>query len=94
MLEAYDSNKMPRPNSANLMEAFLDSTSNKLITEDNDPGGGGYAYPAAWKAFMKDMAQELGLKGKNLFHPARLAITGEFSGQDVTKQITLLALAR
>ena len=94
MLEAYDSNKMPRPNSANLMEAFVDQTSNKLITEDNDPGGSGYAYPAAWKVFMKDMAKELGLKGKNLFHPARLAITGEFSGQDVTKQMTLLALAR
>eukprot|EP00520_Triparma_pacifica_P006262 CAMPEP_0118671560 /NCGR_PEP_ID=MMETSP0785-20121206/22068_1 /TAXON_ID=91992 /ORGANISM="Bolidomonas pacifica, Strain CCMP 1866" /LENGTH=827 /DNA_ID=CAMNT_0006566455 /DNA_START=102 /DNA_END=2582 /DNA_ORIENTATION=- len=93
ILSAYDKGAMPRPNEANLMEAFVEQTDNKLITEDNDTGGGAYAYPQAWKAFMKQLAQELGLKGKNLFHPARLAITGEFSGQDVTKQMTLVALA-
>ena len=33
------------------------------------------------------------VKGKNLFHPVRLALTGEMSGQDVTKQLALLTLA-
>jgi aminoacyl tRNA synthase complex-interacting multifunctional protein 1 len=42
---------------------------------------------------MKTMAKEMGVKGKNLFHPVRLALTGEMSGQDVTKQLSLLAMA-
>ena len=42
---------------------------------------------------MKAMAKEMGVKGKNLFHPVRLALTGEMSGQDVTKQLALLTLA-
>merc|ERR1719343_1762879 len=42
---------------------------------------------------MKAMAKEGGVKGKNLFHPVRLALTGEMSGQDVTKQLALLTLA-
>jgi methionine--tRNA ligase beta chain len=39
------------------------------------------------------MAKEMDVKGKNLFHPVRLALTGEMSGQDVTKQLSLLAMA-
>jgi methionine--tRNA ligase beta chain len=35
----------------------------------------------------------MGIKGKNLFHPVRLALSGEMSGQDVTKQLSLLTLA-
>ena len=35
----------------------------------------------------------MNVKGKNLFHPVRLALTGEMSGQDVTKQLSLLAMA-
>merc|ERR1712032_626476 len=36
---------------------------------------------------------EYKLKGKNLFHPVRLALTGEMSGQDVTKQLSLVSMA-
>jgi methionine--tRNA ligase beta chain len=42
---------------------------------------------------MKQLAKEKKVKGKNLFHPVRLALTGEMSGQDVTKQLALLYLA-
>jgi len=42
---------------------------------------------------MKKIAKEGGIKGKNLFHPVRLALTGEMSGQDVTMQLALLTLA-
>eukprot|EP00984_Skeletonema_dohrnii_P023437 scaffold12526_cov113-Skeletonema_dohrnii-CCMP3373.AAC.1 len=42
---------------------------------------------------MKSVAKEMKVKGKHLFHPVRLALTGEMSGQDVTKQMSLLALA-
>jgi aminoacyl tRNA synthase complex-interacting multifunctional protein 1 len=41
---------------------------------------------------MKSLAKEFNVKGKDLFHPVRLALTGEMSGQDVTKQLSLLAM--
>jgi methionine--tRNA ligase beta chain len=42
---------------------------------------------------MKNFAKELNVHGKNLFHPIRLALTGEMSGPDVTKQLSLLDMA-
>jgi methionine--tRNA ligase beta chain len=42
---------------------------------------------------MKQLSKDLKVKGKNLFHPVRLALTGEMSGQDVTKQLSLLSMA-
>jgi glutamyl-tRNA synthetase len=42
---------------------------------------------------MKSVAKEMNVKGKRLFHPVRLALTGKMSGQDVTKQLSLLAMA-
>ena len=33
------------------------------------------------------------MKGKGLFHPLRLAITAEMSGQDIPKQLSLLSMA-
>ena len=41
---------------------------------------------------MKGISKELKVKGKNLFHPLRLALTGEMSGQDITKQLSLLSM--
>ena len=41
---------------------------------------------------MKTMSKELNVKGKNLFHPIRLALTGEMSGQDITRQMSLLQM--
>ena len=51
------------------------------------------SYPEAYKAVMKSYAKEFNVHGKNLFHPIRLALTGEMSGQDVTKQLSLLEMA-
>ena len=92
IVASYDAGALPRPNPANLMEPF-EEVNGSLIIEDNETGGGEYAYPAAWKLFMKTLGKEMGLKGKDLFHPARLAMTGVMSGQDVTKQMALLQLA-
>jgi methionine--tRNA ligase beta chain len=50
-------------------------------------------YTAEYQKYMKALAKEKGVKGKNLFHPVRLALTGEMSGQDVTKQLSLLSMA-
>lgn len=50
-------------------------------------------FATLWKAYMKDIGKRLGLKGKNLFHPVRLCLTGRMSGSDVGDQVQLLALA-
>ena len=72
--------------------AFLDSD-NKGIIEDNESGGSAYSFPSAYKAHMKQISKDLKVKGKNLFHPLRLALTGEMSGQDVIKQLSLISMA-
>lgn len=50
-------------------------------------------FPQLWKAYMKGLGKELGLKGKNLFHPVRLCLTSRMSGPDVGDQLQLLALS-
>ena len=44
---------------------------------------------------MKGLGKALGLKGKDLFHPVRLAVTGRMrmSGPDIGEQLQLLAMA-
>ena len=92
VLEMHDSKSFPTPAADKLLTAFVDG-SNKAIVEDNDVGGDETSYPQEYKATMKAMAKDMKVKGKNLFHPVRLALTGEMSGQDVTKQLSLLAMA-
>ena len=50
-------------------------------------------FGAAWKAYMKGLGKELGLKGKALFQPVRLALTGKMSGSDVGAQVQMIGLA-
>eukprot|EP00605_Chrysophyceae_sp_TOSAG23-4_P001802 GSChrysophyteH1.ASY1.ANO1.1992.1 assembled CDS len=44
----------------------------------------------AWKAYVHSLESRLGLKGKNLFHPLRIALTGRLHGPDVGDQVLLL----
>lgn len=46
-----------------------------------------------WKTYMKALGKNLGLKGKNLFHPVRLALTGNMSGPDIGDQLKLVSLS-
>lgn len=92
LIELYDAGTFPMPDTDNLLAAFMDG-SNKAIVEDTVVGGDENSYPAKYKATMKSIAKEMNVKGKNLFHPVRLALTGEMSGQDVTKQMSLLTMA-
>jgi glutamyl/glutaminyl-tRNA synthetase len=46
-----------------------------------------------WKAWIKATGKATGKKGKGLFHPIRLALTGRMSGPDVGEQVKLLHLA-
>jgi len=92
ILEAFDAGTLPRPDGANIMAAFTDAKTKGIIVEDNDTGGGPYSYAPAYKTFMKELGKDLEVKGKQVLHPARLALTGTMSGQDVTKQISALTL--
>merc|ERR1711865_714293 len=90
IVEQAEKNALPLPDPVDPLAAFTDIEKGTMIVADEVSGGGPYSFPEAYKAHMKGMAKELGLKGKCLFHPLRLAITGEMSGQDVTKQLALL----
>lgn len=94
LVQSFEANEMPLPDPINILSAFTDPKYNKQpITEDNQQGGGAYDYPAAYKTFMKSLSKECSAKGKSLFHPVRFALSGEMSGQDVTKQLSLVSMA-
>jgi len=46
-----------------------------------------------WKAYMKALGKQLGLKGKGLFQPVRLCLTGRMSGPDVGEQLKLITFS-
>ena len=89
LLEQYGQGELPQPDITDLMSAF-DDPSAQAIDGKSKPS---CQYTADYMKHMKTLAKELEVKGKNLFHPVRLALTGEMSGQDVTKQLSLLAMA-
>jgi len=87
IVEDYEAGTFPLPNEASPMSAFQDALGENM--EKTTP----CEFTQGYQAHMKALAKEMGVKGKNLFHPVRLALTGEMSGQDVTKQLSLLAMA-
>jgi len=94
IVEQAEKKALPLPDPADPLAAFMDvgkggGKKAVIIEADETSGGGAYSFPEAYKAHMKGLAKDLGLKGKHLFHPLRLALTGEMSGQDVTKQLAL-----
>jgi len=94
IVDRAEKKALPLPDPADPLAAFMDvgkgvGKKAVIIEADEQSGGGAYSFPEAYKAHMKELAKEMGLKGKHLFHPLRLALTGEMSGQDVTKQLAL-----
>lgn len=47
-------------------------------------------HKSAWKKWVKATGKQLGRKGKKLYHPLRLALTGKMSGPDVGAILHLL----
>jgi glutamyl-tRNA synthetase len=66
----------------------------KVLIEDYNlsimPKGNEDNFNEIWKIYMKNISKKLNLKGKALFHPVRLFLTGRMSGPDVGDQIQLL----
>ena len=46
--------------------------------------------PEQFKAWMNEIKTETGVKGKDLFHPVRIALTGSHSGPEFDKLIPLI----
>jgi glutamyl-tRNA synthetase len=47
-----------------------------------------------WGAWTKAVARETGAKGRALFHPLRLALTGQASGPELKKLLPLIGRAK
>ena len=92
LIQSFKENKFPLPDPTKPLDAFFDTSGQYPIIEDTQLGGAPYSFPQAYKVFMKNLAKDSNVKGKFLFHPIRLALTGEMSGQDVTKQLSLLSI--
>jgi len=50
-------------------------------------------FDAAWKAWVKGAGKAMGRKGKGLFMPLRIVMTGRMAGPDIPAQLKLLSLA-
>jgi nondiscriminating glutamyl-tRNA synthetase len=50
----------------------------------------GHVTPEVFKNWMEDIKKATGVKGKELFHPVRIAITGTHSGPDFEKLLPLI----
>lgn len=87
ILNEFETGSFPLPDPTDPMAAFQNDIGESA--EKAEP----CAFMKDYQAHMKTMAKEMGVKGKNLFHPIRLALTGEMSGQEVTKQLALLTMA-
>lgn len=46
-----------------------------------------------WKKYVKHLEKVVGLKGKHLYHPIRMFITGSMQGAEVADQLRLLHLS-
>jgi glutamyl-tRNA synthetase len=87
IINDYENGRFPQPDPSDPLAAFRDSDESKLRDAPS------VSFPDAYKTYMKHLAKDFNLKGKQLFHPVRLALTGEMSGQDVTKQLALVVMA-
>jgi glutamyl-tRNA synthetase len=91
LIHQFEAGLFPLPNPNAPLAAFQDAVGEAI--EDAAAKGATCTFTTDYMTYMKALAKEEGIKGRNLFHPIRLALTGEMSGQDVTKQLSLLTMA-
>merc|ERR1712232_571259 len=89
LIESFEKNELPLPNAQTIDRLFYDKDSVPVIEDSESSNAGAYDFAEAYKVHMKQFSKDLGkgFKGQKFFHPLRLALTGEMSGQDVTKQL-------
>jgi len=57
---------------------------------DDESAGAGQLTPEQFKKIVNEVKAETGAKGKELFHPIRIVITGSHSGPDFDRLIPIL----
>lgn len=96
LLKSVDDGTWPMPDPTDPLSIFTDSKGkdvDEVYSIGNVGTGMDFPYSYAYTLQMKHLAKKLNIKGRHLFHPVRLALTGEMNGQDVRKQLTLLSMA-
>ena len=78
---------------AALAGAICDAHAAGELPAAADHAGDADAFGEAFKGWVKALGKDLGRKGKRLFQPVRLALTGAMSGPDIGAQLALLAAA-
>jgi glutamyl/glutaminyl-tRNA synthetase len=78
-LSEVDKEELLQPESGRVMEAFLELCRDRRIQSMDD-----------YKAVVLEVRNRTGVKGRKLFHPIRLALTGTTSGLELESLIPLL----
>ena len=77
-----------------LADGFADVAAYVLASADSGALAAAVAGgPDGWKAYVKEAGKALGRKGKGLFMPLRLALTGCLHGPDIGEQLGLVETA-
>ena len=77
-----------------LADGFADVAAHVLASADSGALAAAVAAgPDGWKGYVKEAGKALGRKGKGLFMPLRLALTGCLHGPDIGEQLALVETA-
>ena len=90
VLAAYDAQQLPL-GSGSALSPDDDDDAEHAFDDDDDEAAELHA--TAWKTWVNAFGKRLKRKGKKLFHPLRLAVTGRMSGPDVGSIVRMLYLA-
>eukprot|EP00815_Leptocylindrus_aporus_P004036 CAMPEP_0116060254 /NCGR_PEP_ID=MMETSP0322-20121206/6301_1 /TAXON_ID=163516 /ORGANISM="Leptocylindrus danicus var. apora, Strain B651" /LENGTH=831 /DNA_ID=CAMNT_0003544829 /DNA_START=86 /DNA_END=2582 /DNA_ORIENTATION=+ len=93
LIESFEKNELPLPNAQTIDRLFYDKDSVPIIEDSESSNAGAYDFAEAYKVHMKQFSKDLAKvsKARNFsILLLRLALTGEMSGQDVTKQLALV----
>ena len=85
-LESEEASSMISDGLVDVAKAVLEAYSQGALS----PQVEGEAAMDEWKVWIKALGKTMGRKGKRLFHPVRVCLTGSMSGADVGEQLSLL----
>jgi glutamyl-tRNA synthetase len=84
----------PEHSLTDLLEDDFEGVVRQLVKDHDEkvfPDSSHPEFLAQWKDYMKKLSTTLNRKGKRVFHPVRVALTGRWAGPDVGAQLYILA---
>jgi glutamyl/glutaminyl-tRNA synthetase len=82
---------------ADLLKDDFEGVVRQLVKDYDDkvfPDSSHPDFATQWKDYIKKLSVALNRKGKRVFHPVRVALTGRWAGPDVGAQLHILAKAQ